>query len=122
MIGIDPQPPGHETAAHFGHRGTGGGEQFVRLCRIDTDQDTALPARRDRHVAVHQEGEAPEHFLFGDVGRAVEKGADAGGQLFVVRHRPSLYRNHDGLPHVRRKYTTSATTPASVATPRRIWL
>jgi len=56
------------------------------------DEDPALPARGDRHVAADQEGEPAEHLLLGQPGLVADQVADAARELLVVGHRS------DGTP------------------------
>ena len=62
---------------------------------IDVDQQAALAACRDRHVAADQEGEPAEHLLLRQPDLAVEQLADAIGELFVVGHDAILDRAAD---------------------------
>ena len=51
-----------------------------------TDQEPALAARGDGHVAADQEGEAAEHLLFGQAGLASHELTNARGKFLVVAH------------------------------------
>jgi hypothetical protein len=62
------------------------GEQGVGVVRVDTNHQSALTARRDRHVAADEERQATEHLLLSHVGLAAEQVADAACKLFVERH------------------------------------
>ena len=80
------QPAGHSTPTHL-HRGRARpGHELLRCLGIDADEDAALPARRDRHVAADEEREAAEHLLLGDVLPTADQLADALCEDLVVRH------------------------------------
>src|SRR5215218_9397061 len=82
----DAQPARQLPAAHLHGAGAGGGDEGGRLRRIDADQDAALAAGRDGHVAADQEGEPAEHLLLGETGLALDQLTDALREDLVVRH------------------------------------
>ena len=61
-------------------------EQTVGLIRVDPEQQSALPAGGDRHVAVDEERESAEHLLLGDAGFGQDQLPDAVREVLVVRH------------------------------------
>ena len=83
----------------------------VGLRGIDADEDPALAARGDRHVAADQEGEPAEHLLLGQAGLVADQVADPIGELLVVGHRsdriPAAVRLY-GPPHVPRVHATGS--------------
>ena len=50
--------------------------------------EAASPARGDRHVAVHEEGEAAEHLHLAEPGLVTDQFANAVRKRLVVGHRP----------------------------------
>src|SRR5215211_2828343 len=86
VVGVDAEPPLHLPAAHLHRAGVGGRDERVRLFRVDADEETALPARGDGHVAADHEGEPAEHLLLGQTGLAAEQALDPIRELLVVRH------------------------------------
>jgi hypothetical protein len=56
------------------------------LRRVDAGEHSALTARRHGHVAIDEEGEAPEHLLLGQPGLVGQQLADALREIFVVGH------------------------------------
>ena len=58
----------------------------VRLVGVDPDEEAALAAGGDGHVAVEEEGQSPEHPLLGERGLVRDERADPRGELLVVRH------------------------------------
>ena len=61
---------------------------FTRV-GIHPREQAALTARRNRHVARDEEGEATEHPLLGEVGLVRELLPDPLGEVLVVRHGPN---------------------------------
>ena len=53
--GVDPEPARHSAPTHL-HRGRARpGDELVRLVGIDADEEAALAARGNRHVAADEE-------------------------------------------------------------------
>ncbi|HJW67696.1 MAG TPA: NAD(P)-dependent oxidoreductase, partial [Gaiellaceae bacterium] len=92
VLGVDAQPAAHLLAAHLHQIGVGRGHQLVRPLGVRVNEDAALPARGDRHVAADQEREPAEHLLLGQAGLVSDQVADASRELLVVGHR------RDGTP------------------------
>ncbi len=99
MLGVDAEPPAHRAAAHLHRRRLRRRDQRVRLLDVDVDEDPALAARRDGHVAADQEREAAEHLLLREPGLTRDELADPVGERLVVRHPEIVLR-------VSMRYTT----------------
>ena len=61
-------------------------DERLRLSRVDAQQQAALAARGDGHVAVDQEREPTEHLLLGQARLLREQLADPVGEVLVVGH------------------------------------
>src|SRR5919108_1768756 len=85
-VGLDAEPALHLPAAHLHRAGVRRRDELVRLLRIDANEDPALPARPDGHVAADQEGEPAEHLLLRQAGLVAKQLPDALRELLVVRH------------------------------------
>jgi len=86
LVRVDP-------AEGEGLVGLGGAEPMVMRgramdgwLRVDPEQQAALTAGSDSHVAVEQEGQPTEHLLLGHARHVLDRGADPGGQDLVVSH------------------------------------
>jgi hypothetical protein len=62
------------------------GEKHIGLLGIDPNNQVALTAGRNRHLAADEEDEASEHRLLADVGLAGDQLTNAIGEIFVVCH------------------------------------
>jgi hypothetical protein len=89
MFWSDAQPAVHRATTHHRHLGLGCLQQLAGLGRIDPDEDSALTARRDGHVAADQEGQSSEHPLLGQSRLGAQQLAQALSQLLVVCHDKS---------------------------------
>ena len=56
------------------------------MCWVHANQDSALAARRDGHVAADEKGEAAEHLLLGQVGLPDDQFSYAIREDLVVGH------------------------------------
>ncbi len=110
VFGVDAEPAAHRAAAHLHQGRLRRRDERVRLLGVDVDQDPALAARRDGHVAADQEREAAEHLLLGEPGLARDELADPVGERLVVRHTAIVLR----API---RYTTPGCSSASRDTP-----
>jgi hypothetical protein len=61
--------------------------QLVRLVRIDADENPALAADADGHVASDEEREPAEHLPLGQAGLGAHQLADPSREFLVVGHR-----------------------------------
>jgi hypothetical protein len=59
------------------------------------NEDPALPARRDRHVAADEKGEAAEHLLLGEIGLAGNEFPYPIRELLVVGHHGDRTRDSE---------------------------
>ena len=89
-------------AAHLERPGMRLGEERVGVAGVDSDDQAALAAGRDRHVAGDEEGETSEHPLLGHVGVPRDQSADAVGEILVIGHpggiiADAMHRPADGL-------------------------
>src|SRR5581483_6529084 len=66
-LALDAQPARHLATAHHHRARARLRGELVRGVRVDADEEAALAARSDRHVAADEEGEAAEHLLLGEV-------------------------------------------------------
>jgi hypothetical protein len=64
---IDPEPPVHRAPAHLEWSRVRPCDELVGVLGVDTHQQSALAAGRDRHVAADEEGETSEHLRLRDV-------------------------------------------------------
>src|SRR5689334_21697426 len=83
---VDAQPAVHLAAPHDRAGGAALADQRVGSLRLDPQEQPALAARTDRHVAVDQEGDAAEHSLLGQAGLAGNDDTDPSSELLVVGH------------------------------------
>jgi hypothetical protein len=88
IVRAKPQPAAHRATAHDHLLGRRRLDELRGLGRVDADQDPALAARGDGHVAVHEERKAAEHLPLGHATLAGDEVANARREPFVVRHRP----------------------------------
>src|SRR5207342_3131850 len=98
LIRIHAEPSRHRPTAHDRDLRLRGGDEPVGGRGVDPHEDPALAARRDRHVAADQEGEAAEHLLLRYAGLPRDELTDPVGEILVVGHRAMLtktgsYRN-----------------------------
>src|SRR5215211_430244 len=96
-LGVYPKPAVHLPAAHLEAAHVRLADQRLRLGRVDAQQQAALTAGTDGHVALDEEGESAEHPPLGQAGLGLYDCADPIGELDVVRHPQSLSRT----PHPR---------------------
>src|SRR5262245_36422783 len=122
LLGVDPEPASHLAAAHLHRVCPALGDELVRLSRVDADEQPALAAGGDGHVAADEEGEPAEHLLLDRPGVATDQITNAGRELFVVRHR-SIVRGEPhpgrGSPWVQEFVTTLVTRGVESTTPPR---
>ena len=85
---VRPRISNGSTSAHREPVGLGG---------VGPDEQAALAARGHRHLPVDEERESTEHPLLGDAALAADQLTDAVGEVFVVRHRPSVRRSGVGV-------------------------
>jgi hypothetical protein len=85
-LGIDAEPAVHFAASHLETPHVWLTHQSLSLSGIDAQQQTALAAGADGHVAVDQEGEAAEHAFLGQAGLLVNHLPDPLGEYVVIRH------------------------------------
>ncbi len=86
VLGGDPQPAAHRTSPHLHETSVCRRDELVGVRWVGTNQQTALTAGRDRHVATDEEGKSAEHLLLGHVRFAGHQLANPTGKVFVIRH------------------------------------
>ena len=72
--------------------------ELFSVVRIDAQQQPALSARGDRHVAVDQKGETTEHLLLGEPQFILQKLTQTIGEILVVGHGRILARDYAWTP------------------------
>jgi hypothetical protein len=72
------------------------GEKHIGLLGIDSNDQAALTADRDRHLAADDEHEASEHPLLAHIGLAGEQLANPIGEILVVWHAEIIRLPNDG--------------------------
>src|SRR5262249_38387272 len=94
---VDPEPAGHLPPAHLHRARLRGRHELVGLGGIDADEEPALAAGRDGHVAADEEREPAEHLLLHHVGRCADRLPTPRRQPFVVRHRYPTRRSSSAV-------------------------
>jgi hypothetical protein len=85
-LGVDTQPAIHRSSTHHEPLSMGAANKPIRSIGLNPHEESSLPARTDRHVAVDEERESPEHALLGHAALAGNQGSQPLPKIFVERH------------------------------------
>jgi hypothetical protein len=84
-------------------------EELIRLLGVHSDDQTALRAGSNRHVAGGEKNETAEHAPLADVGLSSDQLSNPVGEILVVRHtRIIIYARQRCIPVVRSRFARIA--------------